>query len=505
MLTSSCRLVETHASSCPEVSSNLLNVHNSNDRAQSGITRSFHASAKHEILPLLAVGTIALVGRYSWKALRRMDEDWEEYEYLMEQHEKQKARENPHEHASRTMAVDVGTVYTKLAVSYPKPEVIVTREGDRFFFNGIFYTDESMDRSSSLSGRAALERYFYSENTVEDRANSKTIWSVLNPPNDGVVDEEEASKLISDLLSPAIAEAMDRLDYQSKEDLLRTVVTLPNQLLVSVPALTSFVKSLDTKTRTTFLPNPVAAVWGAQSKNLLPEDYDGKTNKTVVIDVGGETTQFSMVERNLVKYTISVPWGGESLVRLVVDLLKKESSVPLQDARSLSALQAQARAAVAELTSQTRVPVHVPYLFPDPGKHHLDAALSRYVVEQAVNHHIRNTLSETLPGENYLSTHMPPPTNLESLLMSVLTQLLEASNETPMSIDSVLVVGGASKFPLVDSSIRSACFAFMGSDANTKLVIPEVSLRTELTVLGCTTLLPSYDYELGEGLKRTNS
>jgi len=193
------------------------------------------------------------------------------------------------------------------------------------------------------------------------------------------------------------------------------------------------------------------------------------------------------------------------MIDQMVDVLKAETKQPLQDARSLALLQVQARQAVAELSTKTRVALHVPYLFADLGNHHLDASVARTVLDQAVESNVRDVLIQQLQADDYyLSPHMPNPVDLTTLWTSVITQVLERSETLPSKIDHVLLVGGGAKSPLSHQTLHSALQRIMGSAATDKLKQPEASMQSELTVLGAATLLPSFEYSLHDGLVRRN-
>jgi molecular chaperone DnaK (HSP70) len=298
---------------------------------------------------------------------------------------------------------------------------------------------------------------------------------------------------------------------------LRTTVTVPVQLTHNTVYAGAFNKdnilpNLPSHTTTVLLPDPVAAVWGAQHHNLLPVDKDPHHAKTfLVLDVGGYVTQLSIVQKDVVLNHLTLQWGGETPIELLVGLLAKESPSPVADARSLAALQTQARVAVAELAGKSRVKVHVPYLFADPKNHHLDTTISRPVLEQEIQADIRNRLVSSIianqvdhasDGLLVLSPHMPSPTDLQSLWTSAVTQLLEISQQTPMSLDHILLVGGGFKSPATVESARAALYALMGPDAVNKTVVPDSSVVSELTALGAASMLPGYEYSMESGLHR---
>ncbi|GAX13644.1 hypothetical protein FisN_14Lh345 [Fistulifera solaris] len=449
--------------------------------------RFYHATARREILPLVGVATVFVLGRYSYKAWKRMDEEWEDYQWQLRQYEKQMLQNTEAETTTKTIAIDLGSIYTKLATNYPKPEVIATREGDRHFFNGIVYKDGVVE----AQGRSAMEKFSYSPSSAVTLP-----WNVISSSSS---DPEQAAKIVEDVLGLALDETLDRIGYnpESTSTALRSVVTVPAVYLRSDVYSAAFAN-----VATTFLPEPVAAVWGAQWKSLLPTEEGRVGRTTLVVDVGGKSMALSMVQKDVVLSSITLPWGGERWIEIMVDLLRKESSEPLEDERSLTALQTHARMALAELSAKSRADIHVHYLFADPTKHHLDTSISRSVLEKAIKDDVKEYLVQAAQTESALSPHMPPPTDLSSLFTSSLTQLLEFSQKTPMNVDHILLLGGAARAPVIASSLGSALYALMGAEFSQKLVVPDNTLLPELTVLGASTMLPTYTYAIDEGLVR---
>lgn len=540
--------------------------HNNSNSSHYGVTRLnhfpqqhsvrlFHATQPREILPIVGVAVLFILGRYSYKALRRMDDEWEEYQWELQRYDKQQQHQKHAQSMNHqfTLAIDLGSVFTKLATSRPQLDVVVSREGDRSFFTGVAY-EENDDHDSATSsstnpparGRTALEQFYYrplvkssssssethDENDQQQQQRVQVPWLLMTTHlqhKERSKIQQQVIRVMSDSLTPVLEEALDRLDGDdekkndsaapTKRRTRRKVVTIPmaHEPLHVLPAIMNTVLRQrpdhdddDEEEPPVLLPEPVAAVWGAQVKGLLPTDLDDKT--TLVVDVGGFTTQVSLVQRDRLLHALAIPFGGETLVRLAVDLLVQDAanthpSTPLTDARSLAAIQLQARSAVTELSTHTRVQVHVPYLFPDPQQHHLDTSLSRIVLEQALQQHIRERLTPRLSlhdrdEERVLSPHVPPPTDVSSLLLSVLTQVLEYGHQTPQNIQHILLVGGGSKPPFLSLALRQALVTLMGSEGEKKVILPDSSVKSELTVLGAASMLPGYDYSIDRGLQR---
>ena len=135
--------------------------------------RNYHTTSKREIVPLILATVVVGGGYYSYRALQRMDTEWEDYQWALQQYERQQLKNTTEESPQqKAVAIDLGTVYTKLAtrtatLDKPGVEVAVSREGDRAFFNGIGYDHDngggSGDTVVTCRGRSALERFYFSK------------------------------------------------------------------------------------------------------------------------------------------------------------------------------------------------------------------------------------------------------------------------------------------------------------------------------------------------------
>ena len=255
-----------------------------------------------------------------------------------------------------------------------------------------------------------------------------------------------------------------------------------------------------------FVLQPVACVAGAELLGLLPAAAPSG-GPVVVVDVGGTRTWVSTVAGCGREVLSSTPleFGGDTFVDLLVGHLirdfygdgassKREDAVDtrqeLDDPAALARLYEASAAAVIELSSKTRTDVDVPYLSMDPETRkprHLNAGVARGVVQAEFESWARTALVPRLEsrGDGALSAALPRPTDLASLLSSVLMSAMEGTGLTPMSIRAVLLVGGGSRIPLVRTSVGEAV-ARLAGDAycRERLVVPENELAEEIGVLG---------------------
>ena len=456
-----------------------------------------------------------------------MDDEWVDYQWALEQYERQRLREQA-DQLPTTIGVDLGTIYLKLSHTQPQqPELIPTAQGDRYRFTGIVYSSHQHQQQQQqqqhqhanekdnedhhhhyqewtiVTGRSAMDKFFY-------KPKDSTAYETVLLPYAQLQSSthEEAGRIVQKVILPAVSEAMERISDKREA---RTVLTLPpafyNQHHTSI-----FSNFQDEHNRTISLPEPVAAIWGAQSLDLLPtKQSKDDAPLYLVLDVGGLATTASLVQHDRVLASSTIErMGGETMVQQIGHLILKEAldiSPSLKDdPMSLALIQQQARASCLELVTKTSTHIHIPYLYMGrrPENPHLDMHLSRTVVEQAMQDVVRDELVpqiRSMPNEDILSTSMAHPTHVSALMTSVITKLLEVTGHTPGTLDHVLLVGGGSKHRFFEQSCRDSLALLLGP--HDKLVVPNSAIRQDLTALGAACLLPNYTYSYDRGLDRT--
>lgn len=461
--------------------------------------RTFRASSRSEILPLIAAGSVLMIGRWSWNALNRMDEEWEEYELQLQQYERERLKTAENGSEMLTIGVDVGSLYLKLsAFSANKPELVTTAQGDRYRFTGILTGDES---GGLITGTPALEKFFYQPEGQEPLLEEPVILPYRQLQN---ASREEAASLVQSVFVPAVGEAMERV---ADEKDVRTVLTL-SPTFYNQHGETLFQNYHDEKHQTTTVPDPVAAVWGAQILDLLPtpRTKDDNESSIIVVDIGALVTTVSLVKNNIVVAFCTLDKiGAETYVQQLVSRVLEEADDDTlrRDAMSLSLIASSARSATLGLVNKTAVNVHIPFLFigRKPEDPHFDFHVSRSMLQQVVQDYWVKAVFPEIVKAGLLSAALPPPTSAASLITSAATRVLEDSGETPHQVQHVLLVGGGSRHAMLEEAFRDGIEALMGPSPQ-KLVLPESSLRAELTALGASSLLPNFDYSFDNGLER---
>ena len=422
--------------------------------------REYHGTAKREILPLiLGIGVLA-IGRYSWRAVKRMEDEWEEYQWLLQEYETKNGPTNNSISIYPTIAIDLGTIHLKMAHANPKSEIIANKGGGRFTFAGM--VQPHLGDDELLLGQRAFENQFL--------LNGKLLLPYKDPS----------------AIRPVITEAMLDLLAQKNDTKVRSILTiapiadLPDELFTSLPGAT-------------LVPEPVAAIWGAQQQQqpqlLL-------TGTILVVDIGGFRTTVSMVQKNVVQTSVSLGFGGELYTDMVVGEILNNSPMLKQDPMAMQRVYMAAISAVYQYNSHTQAQIHIPFISMDMitrKPQHLDITISRSIIEQKVQEQIVQGLDPSV-----LSPALPVPTDLATTWMSVLTHVLTHVNSSPQQVNHVLLVGGGAKQQMMERSLIKGLQALQGN-ADT-LIVPEG--RSEVVALGAASMLPNYEYSLEKGLVR---
>jgi len=477
--------------------------------------RLFHATSKDEILPILAVGAVALIGRYSWKALNRMDEEWEDYQWALQEYERQRRKDKDDMEIPLTIGVDLGSIYLKLSSMKvgDRADLLPTAQGDRYRFTGIL-VDPSMgnngDETNTIMGKQALSKFFY---TPEGSTTKSTVSIPFRELQ--ALSEDDGKTLVQRLVIPTVRETLERMTSHNDQNgtspaRVRTILTLP-PVFYSQYKENLFQQNYhhDESHQTITVPDPVAAIWGAQSVNLLPMPSSRdeiKSTSTLVIDIGGLVSSISLVREDRILATSCLDnIGGESYVQQLTEKILKEAGDDTirNDPMILALIQTGARDSILELVQKTSSKVHIPFFFmgrrtTDP---HLDMTISRNVMDRSVEDYWTQSVIPKLLHDGQLSSSLPAPTSASALIASAITKVLEESGEIPTNIQHMLLVGGGSRFRFLEQAVDDGIMALMGP-SSLKIVKPEASLRSELTTMGAAAMLPNYAYNYDRGLER---
>eukprot|EP00547_Thalassionema_nitzschioides_P016362 CAMPEP_0194251764 /NCGR_PEP_ID=MMETSP0158-20130606/26138_1 /TAXON_ID=33649 /ORGANISM="Thalassionema nitzschioides, Strain L26-B" /LENGTH=402 /DNA_ID=CAMNT_0038988989 /DNA_START=274 /DNA_END=1479 /DNA_ORIENTATION=+ len=402
--------------------------------------------------------------------MKRMDEEWEDYQWQLQQYERQ--TENSEDKSAKrfpggTLGIDVGSFYVKLAKS---KAILVTREGARSTFAGLI-----QDGDETLTGQRAFEKYYE--------------WKQLHPSFTFMAGIDVSNSLPV-VVQSALDDALERNNTGLDET--RSVVVVPPERWADYDAVT---KALFPDNSRVLVPAPVTAIWGAQAEKELPDVLE---TPVMVIDIGGTETTLSIVQKDVLLSATTIDnIGGDIYVEAVIDVLFDKDSTIRNDSMAIQRVYQAAHAAVVELNTKSSAEVNIPYIgmnMETREPEHLEERVARTVVEQMVVEHILSTKID----ESKLSSHIPDPKTLPLWWMSLLTQLLEMAQMTPQQISHVLLVGGGAKHSFMEQSVRECLNSLQGADDH--LVLPQA--RSELIAIGASSMLQNYKYDSHVGLVR---
>ena len=541
--------------------------------------RKYHSSARKEILPFLAVGVIGVSAVYTYRALQQMDQDWEKYYEALDEYKSITGIDPEHDgrgdnnasvsntdnidlsslFTGGSLAVDMGT--TRLKLSHrptrtkqqngkpPSPTVSIDREGHRSTPSLAWVPPSNVGEEKLLVGRLAEARSY-------DTKGGTIIY-----PREELARDNKSEAAVRELIREVATNALDQVlgnnggfSTQSETPLfvldasmskgagsgynVRPIFTyLPpdkhstdsnlylEQYQHVVNGLTS------PRGIAAFIPEPVAAVAGAEYYNLLPPKNTSSGTAVLVIgtflfhvrhflsrsytvnanlthchqDVGGKSTCLSMVDDNtgVLHSTTLSSFGGDTFIDLLVCHLVEDfygnsdsgnssealSSKPrLNDPMALQRLYEASTNAIHELSKKSRCQIEIPYLtinLETRKPRHLDVGMARTVVEAKVETWVQKKLIPYLQNcetRAMVLSQSLKPTNLSSLFSSAIMSSLEQTSHSPFMLRAILVVGGGARIPLIKNAIEESV-GHLGGERN-RLIMPAGEMTAELTALG---------------------
>ena len=169
-------------------------------------------------------------------------------------------------------------------------------------------------------------------------------------------------------------------------------------------------------------------------------DKEDKDQKIMVYDLGGGTFDVSILDIGDGVFEVLATSGNnqlggddfdEAIMKFLVDEFKKENGIDLsQDKSAMQRLKEAAEKAKIELSGMQQTNINLPFITADStGPKHLDITLTRPKFEELIGDLVRSTTG---------------PVN----------QALKDAGLTSNDIDQVLLVGGSTRVPLVQETVK---------------------------------------------------
>jgi molecular chaperone DnaK len=247
------------------------------------------------------------------------------------------------------------------------------------------------------------------------------------------------------------------------EDYLGETVT---EAVVTVPAYFNDAQRQATKDAGKIAGLDIKRIINEPTAAALAYGLDKKDNATiVVVDCGGGTTDFSVLELGDGVFEVKSTGGDtflgganfdQAVINWISEEFKKENGIDLKnDKMALQRLKEAAEKAKIELSSQIETDINLPFITADSsGPKHLNLKLTRTKLEQ---------LTESL---------------IDRLFLPCKTLLTDAGI-TKEKIDAVVLVGGQIRMPMIQQRIKE----FFGKEPN-KSVNPDEVVAVGAAIQG---------------------
>ena len=347
---------------------------------------------------------------------------------------------------SKIIGIDLGTTNSCVAVMEGnEPQVIINSEGKRTTPSVVAFTKEGDRVVGEQAKRQALAhplktirsiKRFMGRTYSEAKKEAADItYKLASGRNDLAVAEIEDRTYTPQEISAMVLQKMkktaeDYLGYEVKE----AVITVPAYFNDAQRNATKEAGEIAGLTVKRIINEPTAA---ALAYGLDKQD---KNIKVAVFDLGGGTFDISILELGDGVFEVlstngDTQLGGDNFDQVIIDWLagefKKDHGIDLKkDPKALQRLKEAAETAKIELSSTTQAEINLPYLSMDAeGPKHLERTLSRAKFEQ---------LSDSLFDR----------------CLAPCRDALKAAKLTVEDVDEVILVGGSTRIPRVQTLVQ---------------------------------------------------
>src|SRR5579884_599875 len=346
---------------------------------------------------------------------------------------------------AKAVGIDLGTTNSVVAVMEGgRPTVIPNAEGHRLTPSVVAYTKDGTRLVGQLAKRQAVmnpegtiysAKRFIGRKWTEVEAESKLVsYKVVPGPNDTVRFDVRGKMVAPEEISAAVLRKL--VDDASKY--LGEKVT---DAVITVPAYFNDAQRTATRDAGRIAGLNVLRIINEPTAASLAYGLDRKANETILVfDLGGGTFDISILDVGEGVFEVRATsgdthLGGDDFDRRIVDWLadefKKEHGIDLKaDRQALQRLTEAAERAKIELSSRLETTINLPFITADQtGPKHLEATLTRARFEA-----LTADLTERLRGPFMAA--------------------LQDAGLTPQQINEVVLVGGATRMPVVQQLVK---------------------------------------------------
>ncbi|GAA2086818.1 molecular chaperone DnaK [Actinomadura alba] len=346
---------------------------------------------------------------------------------------------------AKAVGIDLGTTNSVIAtVENGQPEVIPNAEGQRTTPSVVAFTDTGERLVGQLAKRQAIlnpkrtisaVKRFIGRRYEEVESEVQTVTYDVVPGPEGAVRFDIDGKLY------APEEIAAQILRKLADDAGRQLGEKVNEAVITVPAYFNDAQRHATKDAGRIAGLEVLRIINEPTAAALAYGLDKRENEAVLVyDLGGGTFDVSIltVGEGIVEVRATsgdTHLGGNDFDRRIVDHLaeefKRDTGIDLrQDPQALQRLFEAAEKAKVELSSVTQTQISLPFITADAGgPKHLNTTLRRATFEQLTADLLERT-------------------------MGPVQQAMADAKVTADDIDEVILVGGATRMPAVQSLVR---------------------------------------------------
>ena len=346
----------------------------------------------------------------------------------------------------KIIGIDLGTTNSCVAVMEGnQPTVIINNEGQRTTPSVVAFTEGGERKIGNPAKRQAItnpkntvfsiKRFMGESYDQVTKEIERVPYSVVRGENNAARVEIDGRQYTPQEISAMILQKMKK----TAEDYLGQSVT---EAVITVPAYFNDSQRQATKEAGEIAGLTVKRIVNEPTAAALAYGLDkaNKDQKIAVFDLGGGTFDISILELGDGVFEVKstngdTHLGGDDFDHVIIDWLadefQKEEGVDLrQDPMAMQRLKEAAEKAKIELSSTTSTEINLPYIMPVNGvPKHLVKTLTRAKFEQLADRLINATLG---PCE----------------------QALKDAGLTAKDIDEVILVGGSTRIPAIQTIVE---------------------------------------------------
>ena len=346
----------------------------------------------------------------------------------------------------KVIGIDLGTTNSCVAVMEGKePEVISNAEGGRTTPSVVGFTNDGERLVGQTAKRQAVTnptRTVFSVKRFMGRRFDEVAEEIREVPFTIKAGAREMAVVEidgTDYTPPEIAAMVLQKMKQTAEDYLGEEVT---QAVVTVPAYFNDAQRQATKDAGTIAGLEVLRIVNEPTAAALAYGLDRETSseKIAVYDLGGGTFDISILELGDGVFEVKstngdTHLGGDDFDQHIIDWIADEfktaEGIDLRtDPMALQRLKEAAEKAKCELSSSGTTEIHLPFITADQtGPKHVQMTLTKAKFEQLVADLVERTKGPCL-------------------------QAMKDAGLSTAEIDEVILVGGSTRMPLVQSMVK---------------------------------------------------